>query len=371
MRRLLYFAALLAASACGSGAGLVVEVSNPSQFDRMSETVEIAWSDLKGAGVTPDNVVVMAPDGGQQPSQVLFDGQGCPTALLFQASAKAGGTVDYPVRKGVREEYEPKVYGRYVPERADDYAWENNLTAYRIYGPALGDPRTQGVDVWVKSTPRLIINKWFARNDYHHNYGEGMDCYKVGNTLGAGALAPMADGRVVLAGNYVSQECTANGPLRTEVRLTYAPMDVEGRKVTMRRTIRLDADSRFTEQEYVLEGFEGEIAVAAGVVLHDVKAKAQGDGWFAIAEAASDTADPERDGDISLGVILKGGEGVVRADGHMLISGRARAGERIVMLNASGWSHAGVGDPEQWAREVGRRAEALNAPLRVEIRRVR
>lgn len=357
------------AAGCGSRDGLVAEVSNPSGLAREKETVEIAWDDLRSAGLTPDNVVVLSPEGGQEPSQVLFDDEGRPAALLFQATVGAGATAEYPVRRGLREEYERKAYGRYVPERADDYAWENNLMACRIYGPALEDPRTQGVDVWVKSTPRLVIDKWFARNDYHHDYGEGMDCYKVGNTLGAGALAPFADGRIALAGNYVSQECTANGPIRTEARFVYAPVDVGGRKVTMRRTIRLDADSRFTVQEYVLEGFDGELPVAAGVVLHDVKASAEGRDWIALTEAASDSADPERDGDISLGVILAGGERITYADGHALVTRRARAGEKITMLNGSGWSRAGVDDAEEWQRTVRERAEALAAPLRVRVKR--
>ena len=31
----------------------------------------------------------------------------------------------------------PKVYGRHVPERKDDFAWENEYAAFRMYGPAL------------------------------------------------------------------------------------------------------------------------------------------------------------------------------------------------------------------------------------------
>ncbi len=368
MKRIIYFAALLAAG-CGTGRGLVVEVENPSEHARTGRTVEVAWSDLRGTGLRPDNVVVTAPGGGEEPSQVVFGDDGQPLSLLFQATVGAGSRAEYAVRRGVRHDYEPKVYGRYVPERADDYAWENDLTAYRIYGPALGDPRTQGVDVWVKSTPRLVVNEWFARNDYHRNYGEGMDCYKVGNTLGGGALALLAGGRVVLAGNYVTQECLANGPVRTSARFTYDMEDAAGRRVTMTRTVSLDAGDRFCVQEYVLDGFGGELDVAAGMVLHDVKAEASGGDWIAVTEAASDSSDPGRDGDISLAVILGGGSGVTHADGHALLTRRVRAGERIRMLNASGWSHAGVDDAQEWQRTVGVRAAEEAQPLRVRVRR--
>ncbi len=30
-----------------------------------------------------------------------------------------------------------KVYGRFVRERHDDFAWENDLIAHRVYGPDL------------------------------------------------------------------------------------------------------------------------------------------------------------------------------------------------------------------------------------------
>ena len=41
----------------------------------------------------------------------------------------------------------------------------------------------------------MIIDRWYAdylagKNTYHDDNGEGCDCYKVGRTLGAGAMAP-------------------------------------------------------------------------------------------------------------------------------------------------------------------------------------
>ncbi|MBR2331414.1 MAG: DUF4861 family protein, partial [Alistipes sp.] len=193
--------------------------------------MEIEWAKLDERGITADKVIVEDEQHNQLPSQVIFDKNGVAQRLLFQASVGASAKSRYKIREGIADSYEPKVYGRYVPERLDDYAWENNLTAYRIYGPRLSDPKTQGVDVWVKNTEKLIINEWFARNDYHHNYGEGMDCYKVGNTLGGGALAIVQDSQLLLSGNYLQQECVANGPLRTEAEFIYAPVAVDGRNV--------------------------------------------------------------------------------------------------------------------------------------------
>ena len=137
MRRVICFLAACALAACGSGGGLVAEVTNETDLERSSETVEIAWGDLRRAGVTADNVVVTTAEGEQIPSQVIFDSAGEPATLLFQATVAPASSMSYRIEAGEREAYEPQAYGRYVPERADDYAWENNKVAYRLYGPAL------------------------------------------------------------------------------------------------------------------------------------------------------------------------------------------------------------------------------------------
>lgn len=369
MKRMIYSLALLAMTACSSGGGMVAVVENGADMVRVNETVEIAWGDLRRAGVTADDVVVTNEKGGQIPSQVLFDEAGEPATLLFQATVAAGGSTSYRIAAGERKAFETKAYGRYVPERADDYAWENNLVAYRIYGPALADPQTQGVDVWVKSTPRMVINEWYGKNDYHHNYGEGMDCYKVATTLGGGAMAPVADGHIVVSGNYATQRCTANGPIRTAAEFTYAPMKVAGRDVTMTRRIWLDANTRFSVQEYRFDGFDGEMDVAAGIVLHDVWSKASGDGYAAVTEAASDTSDAERDGDIMLGVVMEKGGTVTEADGHILVTGRVRAGEWIRMRNGSAWSQGGMSGAAEWERMVREERMRAASPLKVTLRK--
>lgn len=367
MKRALLALVLLWLCGCGVvGGGVDVTVTNPTSYEREHESVEIEWAELAGRGITADRVIVEDEQRNQIPSQVIFDKKGVAQKLLFQASVGASAQSHYKIRRRRADSYESKVYGRYVPERMDDYAWENNLTAYRIYGPRLSDPKTQGVDVWVKNTQKLIINEWFARNDYHHNYGEGMDCYKVGNTLGGGALAVVSDGKLVLSGNYTRQECVANGPIRTEAEFDYAEVEVEGKKVAMQRRISLDADSRFTVQEYVFSGFDGEIEVAAGIVMHDVKALQQGDNWVAITEPASDSKDPERDGDISLAVILQGGERCAQIDSHAAVVRKVKAGDKVVMLSGSAWSHAGVESPEAWRADVEHYAARLANPLQVE-----
>ena len=86
-------------------------------------------------------------------------------------------------------------------ERRDDFAWENDLVAHRMYGAALEtwaqEPLTSsGLDVWVKRTPRLVINDWYMVDDYHRDTGEGADLYSAGRTRGCGGSGLLAGGKL-------------------------------------------------------------------------------------------------------------------------------------------------------------------------------
>ena len=57
-----------------------------------------------------------------------------------------------------KQTVQPKVYGRFVPERKDDFAWENEYAAFRMYGPALRPENpSNGVDLWLKARAELVI----------------------------------------------------------------------------------------------------------------------------------------------------------------------------------------------------------------------
>ena len=83
---------------------------------------------------------------------------------------------------------EKKVMARFVPERSDDFVFENNLIAGRFYGKALeGNPTSPGLDIWVKLPGKLVADEWYkgfeTQSDeyYHHDHG-GKDCYKAMGT---------------------------------------------------------------------------------------------------------------------------------------------------------------------------------------------
>lgn len=375
MKKLFFMLAAAALAACQTPQGIEVEVQNPTDVARNAETVELCWTKLTStiADLTPETVVVLNAEGEELPSQVIYRGEKEPQTLIFQASIEGGETAIYTIQKGTRSEYDQQAFGRQVPERYDDYAWENNLCAYRLYGPALEtSPEkliTPGIDVWVKCTEKLVIDEWYAKGDYHHNYGDGMDCYKVGKTLGGGASVPMVEEKFwPMEHNYATARTLDNGPIRTSVELTYVPWDVNGTPVSLVKTITLDANQRFNRMENIYEGTFEELPIAAGFVRHEVKGTEQGEGWLAMVEAVSDSKQPEVDGDIYQAVVLPGAEMHADLLGHSLAVMATKPGEKLTYYSASGWSQGGVESMEEWVETIKEQVASIENPLQVTIR---
>ena len=351
MKRIFTFAAAALAAAlmisCGQQ-GVKVSVENASDLDRNAETVELDFGEIIASNpeITADNVVVTDASGAQIPSQVYTEDYGM-VKLIFQATVPAHQTAEYSVKAGEREAYDTLVFSRYVPERLDDYAYENNRIAGRVYGPALKFPRTLGPDIWTKSVETLVVDKRFALNDYHHDHGDGMDCYKVDATLGGGALAPYIDGKIVLGDNYETYDRICNGPIRTKVLFTYKPFDAEGHQITSQK-----------------------LPVALGAVLRNVLERTDGDHYIAFTEKASDSADPDADGNISVGLVVDAAEENVEADtvdGHAVLKYSVMPGKRADVWIGSGWSKGGIESPEAWAGIVKDFAYAQANPLKVTV----
>lgn len=375
MKRIFAIAAASVAAALMISCGqqdMKVSVKNSSDLDRAAETIEIDFGNIMASHpeITAENVVVTDAAGVQIPSQVYTEDYGM-VKLIFQAAVPAGKTVEYTVKAGEREAYDTLVFSRYVPERLDDYAYENNRIAGRVYGPALSDPRTLGPDIWLKRVESLVVDKRYELNDYHHDHGDGMDCYKVANTLGGGALAPYADDKIVLGDNYETYNRICNGPIRTKVLFTYKPFKVDGNTVTLKRELTVDANTNFIKISNWFNAPVDELPVVLGAVLHDVLDREDGDYYIAFTEKASDSADPDADGNISVGLVVDAGEDDVEAgtmDGHAVLKYNITPGKRADVWTGSGWSKGGIESPEAWNKIVKDFAYAQAHPLEVTVK---
>jgi unsaturated rhamnogalacturonyl hydrolase len=158
----------------------------------------------------------------------------------------------------------PRTFARFVPERMDDFAWENDLVAFRTYGPALrSGPENSGIDCWFKRVPYPIIDKWYLQDrlkleygkvskPYHDDQGDGYDVYKVSDTRGCGGLSVWADDRLYNSETFVSQRVIENSSKRIVFELDYAS-DFKGKVLRETKRITLimgqrmfQSDSRFT-----------------------------------------------------------------------------------------------------------------------------
>jgi hypothetical protein len=275
MRKLTYFISVLIGLASCSKKELNISVQNPSNFER-KEIVEMQIDTNFIKPAENETYVVKNQQGKVMPSQVTYDGK-----LIFLTDIKVGETLNYTVTTGAPQQFAPKTYGRFITERKDDFAWENDCVAFRIYGQALIaiDGPSNGLDIWYKRTDSLIIDKWY-RDDlagirsYHKDHGEGLDDYKVGRSLGAGMMAPFIHDSLILNENFVSQEILDNGPLRTTFKLKYKDIQIDSvLRIGESRTFSIDAGSQMTKvtEEYITDDT---VTVAAGIVKRNIEDEA-------------------------------------------------------------------------------------------------
>ena len=119
-----------------------------------------------------------------RPDKLLFQVDLAPheTRTFYILDASALAAVPPPI---------VKTFARYVPERYDDFAWESDRIAHRIYGwrssrrkaPSAA-ARTSGS----KRTAASSLTTMYATKHYHEDNGEFMDDYRVGKSRGCGGL---------------------------------------------------------------------------------------------------------------------------------------------------------------------------------------
>jgi hypothetical protein len=170
-------------------------------------------------------------------------------------------------------------YGRFVPEREDDFAWENDKVAFRVYGPSSGGKgQVSGVDAWLKKVPYSVIDKWYAGalvgNSYHEDHGEGYDPFHVGATRGVGGTAIWVDGKAWPAGKYSSYEVVQSGGDVVEFKLQYewdTPLGLVGESKTV--SLALGDQLYRVNSVFTLDGKPASLPIAIGLTTHDEKAQ--------------------------------------------------------------------------------------------------
>ena len=269
--------------------GIAVVAADPAPAPTMKDLqiIAVPWKTaLDGhPGLTPENARVRDQDGKILLSQpVDNDGDGAIDELLFVADLAGTESVGYAILADASLPMPApavRAFARYVPERKDDFAWENDLVAFRAYGPALREGvENCGIDCFMKRVKYPIIDNWYAGEaklkSYHVDYGEGYDGYKVGASLGCGGSAVWRDGRMYRSEVFTGWRRFANGPIRAVFELSYGPWEVAGQQVTEKKIIALDIGKRLfrVDDRFFVDGKPARLEVVIGVTTHEGKAKA-------------------------------------------------------------------------------------------------
>jgi len=169
------------------------------------------------------------------------------------------------------------VFGRFAPDRRDDFAWENEFAAYRMYGPALAliENPSNGVDIFMKNTPAHVIDTFFyyynkENRPYHVQHGYGFDGYKVAHTPGMGGVAAVVDGKVYVGGHYDTWEILEQSDERLRFHLHYDSLNVAGDILQEDIYITAEAGKVLNKAEVVVSGKTNhKIQLGVGLWLHD------------------------------------------------------------------------------------------------------
>lgn len=281
-----------------------IDVTNTLSIDRASETIEIDLAKIPKilAEFDPKQLIILDGQHNELATQLIdLDGDGSFDQLIFQADIKANEHKHFHLT-GTTETREKSssnlsTFARFVPERIDDFAWENDRVAFRTYGPTAqqitesgkpGGTLSSGIDCWLKRVDYPIIDKWYKEDlqdgkSYHQDHGEGLDNYHVGPSRGTGGIGIWKDGKLLTSKNYQSWKLIANGPIRTIFELDYGKWDADGLAVSEVKRISIDLGSNLFKNTLLLANADELPNVTLGVTLHEKAGEVKFDetvGWF-------------------------------------------------------------------------------------------
>ena len=359
-------------------------IANPLHADRTQEVVEIPLRQVLdhlhlAAAQASFIVAADSATGKRIPTQLYGSNPAAPpNLLLLLVQLPAHGRQQISFRIDPHAQTLPaQVFGREAPERKDDFAWENELVAYRIYGPALQATGeiTSGIDVWSKRIPNFVIDNFYKRDaegsrthnpalTYHVDNGQGLDSYFVGPSRGCGGTAVFAGGKLIVSKNYTQLRMLGNGPIRFSFEVSYAPWHANGVEVSETKRIILDAGTHMNkiESTYKWAG-SGKLDLAAAITVHEgASAEFPVEGNVA---SVWDTPQIPSAGKIPTGLVALPREHAktLGAAGHALLIFTRHSGETFTYLVGSGWSKADMPTALDWNHYLKLQLDMLQHPI--------
>nr|WP_307838562.1 DUF4861 family protein [Flavobacterium sp. ASV13] len=389
LKKHILFTAIMAGSFAIHAQNKIITVSNSLPVNREFETIELTKKSL-GLPTTVKLENYAVKEAGTntflESQTVDNDGDGIMDVILFQPKINASSHKDFEILVTENPSASKTVscYSRFVPERTDDYAWENNKVAFRTYGPVAqkmvedkiaGGTLTSGIDAWLKRVDYPIINKWYEKatngtGTYHKDTGEGLDNFHVGDSRGVGGIAVKADNNYYFSKNFTSWKTITTGPVRTSFILTYADWDAKGNKITESKLISLDYGSYLSRFEIHITGTK---SIAAGLTLHDKKGTIGTnlkEGWLSHWE-------PIDDSEIGTGIVAPKNT-LTSFDNHIttdkdlsnLYGNIEVKNNKAIYYTGFGWKKGSPFQTKQeWESYLSSFAKKINNPLVVKVKK--
>lgn len=363
----------------------IITVKNSLDFERTFETIEIKTTSLN---IDDFSIIGIknAKTGELQVTQLVdLDGNGTIDQILFQPKVAANSEEKFEVVT-ITEAEKPNAdnlcYSRFVPERTDDYTWENDRVAFRVFGPNaqyraennLPQPTlSSGVDAWLKKVNYPIINNWYKKETetegtYHEDTGEGLDNFHVGVSRGVGGIAVKLDSTYYLSKNYTKWRTITTGPIRTSFYLEYENWEANGKKIKESKVISLDLGSNLSKFTTTIEGSK---QISAGLTLHEKDGEVVGNienGWVSYWQ-------PHGDSELGTAIVatkntFNGFEkyDVATKDLSNAYAYLAVNNNKVVYYAGFGWKVRGeFNNKLEWESYLNTFSKKINNPLEVSI----
>jgi hypothetical protein len=401
MRLSLTLFALAASATCIASAAehATITVTNSLDIARPAETIAIPWAQVNAAlphariqhivvkdsagKVLPYQVTNVKPEAKDPRNEGIAYGE-----LLFQHDFKAGekaATFTVEKTETTSAPFPSKTFARIVPERLDDFAWENDKVGHRTYGPALAAPapegsgkevlRTSGLDIWFKRVPYPIVDRWYNKghDHYHVDEGEGMDMYNVGTTLGAGGTGVWDGSKLYSAINFTGWKVLANGPVRSVFELSYDAFDAAGIKVSEVRRFTVDAGHYLDRIESTFT-FSGPQQLNVAVGLNKTPSDKGEEAKISYSQQRADAAlvqwvQQKSKGEFGVAVIMPSAQPAYAEDSrNSMMIAPVSPGQPLRYYVGAAWSRGGeITTREAWQRYVADEAARLRAPVSVSV----
>ena len=380
-----------------AASALTVTVTHQLPSARPAETITVPWAAVARAlpGALLQQLAVKDATGRSLPYQVTNiapqakDPSGAGVAygeLIFQHDFAAGEkSATFTIEKNstVAPVFPAPGSARYVPERLDDFAWENDKIGHRTYGPALAAPAlpgiskevlvTSGLDVWCKRVSYPIVDRWYNKghDHYHKDEGEGMDMYQVGASRGCGGTGVWVNQQLYVSRNYKSWKVIANGPIRAIFELTYEAWPAAGLMVSEVKRFTVDAGHNLDQIESTFT-VTGAKEITVGIGLNKTPTDKGQEPQITLTPNPADGSLTQwvvqkTNGSLGTAVIVPAGFlGLAEDERNHLLLAKVATGQPLRYYAGAGWSKAGeFSTPQAWHDYVAAWAARAAWPVQI------